>query len=252
MEQTPNQETPVEETTAQEASPDESLQQASEENTDNKAGENNNNKTDEKTDEKTDNKTNKKKKDKTKRTVFDEINSWVASITIVILLALVIRSLIFEPVRVDGASMNNTLNNGDLVLVTKPKVLSGNLERGDIVICHYPGRIRSTRRVGATFTLNYHTTFIKRLIALPGDSVAISGGVLYVNDTPVDEPDTVIPARSDMPRITLKKGEYFVIGDNRNNSHDSRSFDVGPITEKMIVGHVAFRFWPLSDFGPVK
>lgn len=202
--------------------------------------------------QKEDKKTNQKKKDKTKRTVFDEINSWIASITIVVLLALTIRALVFEPVRVDGASMKNTLNNGDLVLVTKPKVLRGDLERGDIVICHYPGREKASVRLGATFSFNYHTTFIKRLVALPGDSVAVTGGVLYVNDSPAQEADTVIPFRGDMPRITLKKDQYFVIGDNHPNSHDSRSFDVGPITEKMIVGYVGFRFWPLSDFGPVK
>lgn len=192
------------------------------------------------------NATGKNKKEKKKRTVWEEIVSWISLILTAVLLAGLIRGFIAEPIKVDGKSMINTLQNGEIVLVLKPEVLLDRLNRGDVVICHYPGRINNTFRLGATLTLESHVAFVKRLVALPGDTVAIKDSVLYVNDTAVKEDYIDFPADYDYPRRKLMQNEYFVIGDNRSNSHDSRASDVGPIPKEMIVGHAKFVIFPLN------
>lgn len=189
---------------------------------------------------------NNKKEEKKKRTVWEEIYSWLMLLVTAVILAALFRGLVAEPIRVDGKSMINTLQDGEIVLVTKPRIIRGDLKRGDVVICHYPGRVEHTWRIGATMTVDISTAFVKRLVALPGDSVAILDAKLYVNDALVDENYIDYPPSYDYPRKVLGADEYFVIGDNRASSHDSRSSDVGPISEKMIVGHAQWVIFPLN------
>ena len=192
---------------------------------------------------------------KKKKTIKEEILSWVYALVAALAIVLVLRTFFFEPIRVDGESMRNTLQDGDVVLVTKPEYWTGNYQRGDIIICRYPNRNKeSSVNLGGSFELTFtnHTLFVKRLVGLPGDKVEFRSGVLYINDEMVDESaiDVYIPSsRSYGPR-TLGADEYFVVGDNRGNSNDSRA--VGPISEDMIVGHVSLVLWPLSNFGTVK
>lgn len=192
---------------------------------------------------------------KKKKTIKEEILSWVYALVAALAIVLVLRTFFFEPIRVDGESMRNTLQDGDVVLVTKPEYWTGNYQRGDIIICRYPNRSKeSSVNLGGSFELTFtnHTLFVKRLVGLPGDKVEFRSGVLYINDEMVDESaiDVYIPSsRSYGPR-TLGADEYFVVGDNRGNSNDSRA--VGPISEDMIVGHVSLVLWPLSNFGTVK
>ena len=197
----------------------------------------------------------KAKKEKKKRTVGQEILSWVWTLLAAVIIAGAIRALLIEPVRVQGGSMNNTLLDGEVMLVTKPEVLLGNLERGDVVICRFPGR-NSTKTVhlGAPLDLSLtsHTLFVKRLVALPGDSVEVKAGVLYVNDQAVDEPYIEYPARTDYPRTVMGEDQYMVMGDNRAGSHDSRSYDVGPISKDMIVGHPKVVILPLNRIRTIK
>ncbi len=188
----------------------------------------------------------KKQKKERKNKVWNEIFSWIGVVCFALILATAVRGLLGEPVRVDGNSMNDTLLDGEIVIAAKPKMLAGNLERGDVVICHYPGRNEKTWRVGTKLTLKVDTAFIKRLIALPGDAVAIIDGQLYINDMPVEEDFIAHKSMQSYPRRVLKNDEYFVMGDNRSNSHDSRSFDVGPITEDMIVGHAKWVIFPFN------
>lgn len=195
------------------------------------------------------------KEGKTKRTVKQEILSWIGLLLTAVAIATLVRALLIEPIRVDGRSMLETLQDGEIVLVTKPKMLLGMLERGDVVICRFPTReTEYTLPVGASLDLSLtaHTLFLKRLVALPGDSVAVTGGVLYVNDEAVDEPYITYVARTDYPRRVLDRDQYMVMGDNRANSHDSRSSDVGPLTKDMIVGRAAFVLFPFSRIGMVK
>ena len=138
----------------------------------------------------------KKGKEKGKRTVGQEILSWVWTILIAVAVALVIRTLVFEPVRVDGHSMDDTLANGEIMFVTKFDysstwlsmpwqsdeakekatrfTIGGDPQRFDVVICRYPGR--------------GDTNFVKRVVGLPGDTVELREGYLYVNGEKYDEP----------------------------------------------------------------
>ncbi len=260
-----------------------------------------------------------KKKEKEKKSVGQEILSWVLTILTAVVAALLIRSLIFEPVRVDGHSMDDTLADGEIMLVSKYDfsttwlclpwadaetqenaqrvTIGGNPERFNVVICRYPGR-------GGT-------NFVKRVVGLPGDTVAFEDGWLYVNGEKQEESyindsyrkglnsqmDTYqVPKKGDILMISdagvlmlndepwpwrggavsgtaadgtkmkydqgtllingkdvdtldsdwwkdivgkefrLDEDYFFVCGDHRNNSNDSRS--VGPIARSMLIGHV--------------
>ena len=192
---------------------------------------------------------------KEKKTFKQELLSWVYTLLAALVIVTVIRTFFFEPIRVDGQSMQNTLMNGDIVVVTKPEYWTGNYQRGDVIICRYPNRNKeSSISLGGSFELTFtnHTLFVKRLIGLPGDKIEFRQGVLYVNDQLVDESniDVYIPYTRSMGPITLGRDQYFVVGDNRGNSNDSRA--VGPISEDMIVGHVNLVVWPLSNFGKVE
>lgn len=193
-----------------------------------------------------------RKKEKKKKTVKQEVISWILTILGALVIALLIRMFLFEPIRVDGESMRDTLQDGDIVFVSKPAYLRGEFKRGDVIICRYPNRnTESHLNVGGSFemTFTHHTLFVKRLIALPGDILEIKEGAVYVNGELVDESginkhsqsseSTIVP-------IVLGEDDYFVMGDNRANSNDSRR--VGPITRDMIVGRVERTILPLGKF----
>ena len=199
----------------------------------------------------------KKGKKKEKRTVGQEILSWILTIAVAVVAALVIRSLIFEPVRVDGASMDDTLANGEIMFVSKfdysstwlslpwqsdedkekaPRfTIGGDPQRFDVVICRYPGR--------------GDTNFVKRVVGLPGDTVELRDGYLYVNGEKYDEPYINDEYRSGSLNtfgpVTVPEGHYFVMGDHRNNSNDSRS--QGSLPRNMIIGHARTVLYPFSD-----
>ena len=195
--------------------------------------------------------TKEEKQEKKKRTVWEEIQSWLMLIVTAVIIAGLFRGLVAEPIRVDGKSMINTLQDGEIVIVTKFNMLRGNYERGDVVICHYPGRTQSIWRIGATMTMDINTAFVKRLVALPGDAVAVLNGQLYVNDQLVEEDYIDFPPSYDYPRTVMGADDFFVMGDTRASSHDSRAADVGPISEKMIVGHAKWVVFPFNKIRTV-
>lgn len=193
----------------------------------------------------------KKAKEKKKKTVGQEVIGWLLTLLVAAVAACLIRTLLFEPIRVDGESMTNTLQDGEIVLVTKPAYLRGDIQRGDIVICRYPNRNTQTNlNLGGSFevTFTHHTQFVKRMIALPGDILEIREGKVYVNGEYVDETGIDMHSHSteNLGPVLLGEDSYFVMGDNRGNSNDSRR--VGPISRDMIVGHVTRVLWPLSKF----
>ena len=202
-------------------------------------------------------KSGKVKKEKKKKTVWQEILSWVLTLLAAVVIASMVRLFIFEPVRVDGGSMNTTLKDGEVMLVTKPEILLGRMQRGDVIICRFPDR-NSTARLKIAAPLDIalvsHTLFVKRLVGLPGDTVAVQGGHLYLNDKMVDEPyvDEERFGGKVFERYTLGEDEYFVLGDNRAGSHDSRYSEVGPITRDMIVGHAKVVILPLNKIRVIK
>ena len=178
----------------------------------------------------------KNKKEEKKKTVGQEILSWILTFAVAIALALVIRTFIFEPVRVDGHSMDYTLADNEYMIVTKYDYLLGEPERFDVVICHYPERGR--------------TNFVKRLVGLPGDTVSMLNGTLYVNGETIDEPYITNKANYNMQAYTLKDDEYFVLGDNRSSSNDSHI--IGPISREQIKGHVRCVAFPFKNARTVK
>ena len=166
----------------------------------------------------------KEKKEKPKKSLQREIFEWIMVLVVAAALAFVVRTFIFEPVRVDGSSMLNTLENNEFMIATKFDYLAGDPERFDVVICDYPNTDDGMYRV-------------KRVIGLPGETIELKKGELYVNGEFV-EPN--------FETFTVPEGHYFVMGDNRNNSKDSRSPMVGALERKMIKGHVRCVVFPLS------
>ena len=142
---------------------------------------------------------------------------------------------------VEGASMENSLHNGDNLIVDKLSYRFHDPERFDIIV--FP------------FQFQDNTYYIKRIIGLPGETVQImDDGSIYINGEKLEEnygmevikPETI--GRAAEP-IELGDDEYFVMGDNRNNSSDSRTDMVGNITRENIIGKAWLRIWPVSDFG---
>ena len=144
-------------------------------------------------------------------------------------MVVLIRSFIATPVRVDGDSMNKTFKNGDILILYK----LSKINRFDVIVLHEE---KDNEKI------------IKRVIGMPGDTVAIKDGEIYINDEKIDD-EYAYGITSDYDRITLKNDEYFILGDNRLISKDSRYF--GPIKEKEIKGKVIFRIFPFSKFGKI-
>jgi len=139
---------------------------------------------------------------------------------------------------VDGPSMQPTFETGQFLIVSRVHYMLGEPERGDIVVFHYPN--------------NTEQDYIKRIIGLPGDMVELRDTQVYVNGQPLDEPyinEPCTPARCPDRVWELGPDQFFVMGDNRNHSSDSRSF--GPVDRQFIVGEALVRYWPPSDWGIV-
>lgn len=179
------------------------------------------------------------KKEKPKMDVKKEIISWVLTIGVAVVAALIIRTFLFEPVRVDGQSMADTLQNGEVMFVTKPEYLLGAPEVGDVVICKYPNR---------------KERFVKRVMGVPGDELMIISNIVFRNGQMVSEPYLTANRNDDgfsMAPYKLGEGEYFVMGDNRDNSHDCRNmkgyYAPEAITKNMIIGKVHFVVFPFGN-----
>ena len=164
----------------------------------------------------------------------EEIKDWVVSIVGAIVLALIIRTFIVELYIVDGPSMRPTLQHEERLVVNKFIYRIRNPERGEIIIFRYP---RDPSR-----------DFIKRVIAVSGDTVEIKEGRVYVNDEILHEDYIAEKTRTEYPKVTVPEGTLFVCGDNRQNSLDSRSSDVGFLELDHVKGKAMLVFWPVGEF----
>ena len=144
--------------------------------------------------------------------------------------------------QVQGESMEPTLHNGDNLIVDKITYRFQDPQRFDIIV--FP------------FKYKENTYYIKRIIGMPGETVSIGEeGNIYINGEILEEgygKEVILDPGNAYEPVTLKEDEYFVLGDNRNNSSDSRSASVGLIHRKDIVGRAWLRIWPFSDFGILK
>ncbi len=166
-----------------------------------------------------------------------EAGEWVQAIVIAVVLAFLIRTFLFEIILVDGSSMEPTLYDANRIFVYKLAYLTEKPQHGDVVIFKTPENIK----------YNY----VKRLIGLPGDRVRIEDGVVYVNDQPLDEPYTVAPPYNDYMEVTVPENAFFVLGDNRNDSKDSRDYRIGFVPMDNLVGKAVWRVWPLDNISAI-
>ena len=155
---------------------------------------------------------------------------WLRDLLIMAAILLLLGAFVLQPVRVKGESMRNTLQNGELMIVTKYDYLLGDPGRFDVVICHFPEE-------GGT-------VFVKRIVGIPGDTVGIENGMLLINGEAMEEDYIEYPPNYNMTETTVGPGKYFVLGDNRASSKDSHI--VGLLDRNHIIGHVRQVIWPLT------
>lgn len=164
-----------------------------------------------------------------------EVRVWTRDLLIAIGLALVIIVFLYQPVKVEGTSMAPLLSDQERIFINKFVYRFEPIERGDVVVFWYP--------------LDRSKSFIKRVIGLPGDTLEMRQGALYVNGKLVPEP--YVPPRyedfSDFGPVRVPEDSYFVMGDHRISSNDSRVF--GAVANKFIYGRAVFAYWPVDHFG---
>ncbi len=163
------------------------------------------------------------------------LSSWARDLAFCIFVLFFIIIFFYQPVKVEGGSMEPGLEDQERIFINKLVYRLESIERGDIVVFRYP---RDTRK-----------SFIKRVIGLPGDSVRINNGHVFLNGQLVPEP--YVPAEyldgRSFPETVVPENSYFVLGDHRSMSNDSREF--GPVLRGYIYGKAVFGYWPMEKVG---
>ncbi len=163
------------------------------------------------------------------------LRTWMRDLFFSVLVSFFIILFVYQPVKVEGGSMEPGLEDQERIFINKLVYRLESIERGDIVVFRYP---RDT-----------HKSFIKRVIGLPGDRIYISYGHVYVNSKQLLEPyvpSDYLDARS-YPEMVVPNNAYFVLGDHRSMSNDSRDF--GPVMRSYIYGKAVFGYWPMEKMG---
>jgi len=157
------------------------------------------------------------------------VRETLETVIIAAAIALLIRFLIVEPFRVDGPSMEPTLYTGDMLVVNKFMYRFTSPKRGDVIIFRYPRQLQKD--------------YVKRVIAVAGETIEVRMGRVYVNGQLFEEGFTTKPSISSFPRTEVPGGSVFVLGDNRSNSEDSRYFGAVPLSN--IKGRAMVVYWPI-------
>ena len=166
--------------------------------------------------------------------IIKELFGWILFIVIVVAASYLVVTFMGQRTQVSGESMETTLSDGDHLIVDKITYRFRDPKRYDIVV--FPYRYEE------------NTYYIKRIIGLPGETVQIVDGYVYING---GNALIMAPGQAAQP-IRLGEDEYFVLGDNRNNSQDSRSANVGVIHRDELLGRAWIRIWPIDKFGVIK
>jgi signal peptidase I len=166
------------------------------------------------------------------------MHSWLRDLLVSVVASALIIVFLYQPVRVEGTSMLPVLEDQDRLFINKIAYRVGEIHRGDVVVFLYPH--------------DHEKSYIKRVIALPGDELRIDHGQVYVNGKALVE--SYVPKRFEddrtQPEMTVPEHEYFVMGDHRSISSDSRDF--GPVERSLIYGKAAFVYWPMDQAGVVR
>ncbi|HEY6412094.1 MAG TPA: signal peptidase I [Edaphobacter sp.] len=166
------------------------------------------------------------------------MRSWMRDMVVSVVVSAFIIIFLYQPVRVEGTSMLPMLEDQDRLFINKMAYKIGDIHRGDVVVFLYP---------------HDHTkSYIKRVIALPGDDLRIDHGQVYVNGQAIKEKYVPVQYADDrsQPGLVVPGNEYFVMGDHRSISSDSRDF--GPVERDLIYGKAAFVYWPMDQAGVVR
>ena len=165
-------------------------------------------------------------------------HSWLRDLVASIIVSMIIIIFLYQPVRVEGTSMLPVLEDQDRLFINKIAYRVGEIHPGDVVVFQYPR--------------DHTKSYIKRVIAKPGDDLRIDRGRVYVNGARLHEP--YVPSRfadeRSLAETILPPNEYFVMGDHRSISSDSRDF--GPVDRQLIYGKAAFVYWPMEQAGVVR
>ncbi|MGI4757706.1 MAG: signal peptidase I [Janthinobacterium lividum] len=163
--------------------------------------------------------------------------AWLRDVLASVAVSIFIILFLYQPVRVEGTSMVPMLQDQDRLFINKLAYRMGEVHHNDVVVFRYPRDITKS--------------YIKRVIATPGDHIRIDHGRVYVNGRLLAEP--YVPARytdeRSQPEMTVPAAEYFVMGDHRSISSDSRDF--GPVDRQLIYGKASFVYWPFDQAGVV-
>jgi signal peptidase I len=166
------------------------------------------------------------------------MRSWLRDLLVSVGISVFIILFLYQPVRVEGTSMLPMLQDQDRLFINKIAYRMGEIHQGDVVVFQYPR--------------DHTKSYIKRVIALPGDRLRIDDGTVYVNGARLAEP--YVPNRfadgRTQAEIVLPPHEYFVMGDHRSISSDSRDF--GPVERSLIYGKAVFVYWPMEEVGVVR
>ena len=168
----------------------------------------------------------------------EAIRFWVRDIFLCLVVLFFIGLFFYQPVKVEGSSMEPGLEDQERIFINKLVYRLGTIERGDIVVFRYP---RDPRK-----------SFIKRVIGLPGDHLRISFGHVFVNGKQVEEfyvPPEFLDAKS-FGEIVVPDDYYYMLGDHRSMSNDSREF--GPVSRNNIYGKAVFGYWPVDKLGVLR
>ena len=181
-------------------------------------------------------------KENEERSIFRELVGWLIYILIIIGLTYLIITFVGQRTRVSGSSMETTLSDGDNLIVDKLTYRFKDPKRYDIVVFPYQ--------------YEKNTYYIKRIIGMPGETVRISDGYVYINGeclvSDIYGAELIQNPQSAEEPITLGEDEYFVMGDNRNHSQDSRDPSVGVIRREDLIGRAWVRIYPFDKLGVIK
>jgi signal peptidase I len=173
-----------------------------------------------------------------RQSALELISMWLGNLIVLLLAVAFVVIFLYQPVKVEGTSMLPGVEDQERIFVNRFVYRIEPISRGDVIVFRYP---RDTSK-----------SYIKRVIGVEGDRIRIVDGLVYVNGEPLTEeyvPQQYTDWRS-VPELTVPRGNYFMLGDHRNMSSDSRDF--GPVEQKFVVGKAVFGYWPFEKLGKVK